>query len=908
MVTSAEVRTASHSRGHPSGGGDPVLMSKIIVPSLPAWAVSRPRIESLIAAGVRGPLTTVTGPPGAGKTMAITLWAAARTEPGPVVWITLDEYDNRPRVFWPYVVAALRQAGIAVPRVSSAGARGTAVDHAFLLRLAAVLAAQDPPVVMVIDDIHLLTDADTLDGLAYVLWNAKPGLRLVASSRMDPLLPLHRYRLNGELTDIRADDLAFSVTESGTLMAQHGLTLSEAALESLTGRTEGWAAGLRLAAISLEGHPDPEQFVKEFDAENGAITSYLVDEVLNAQPAPIRDFLLRTSILHRVSADIGRELGDDEQAPDVLPALAETNAFVRPLGHGWYRYHPLFAAVLRLKLRRECPGRLPDLHRRAARWCRQRGWLADAVRHAGESGDWQLAARIAVDELAIGQLIEPQGNQLLADEFRRMSRDQAGTEPQSLLVAAAMELADAGSDSGMASLEAAENILDDLPADDDVPARLAAAQIRLTISRRSGDLEAATAAAARAEALLEQIPEDLLARHPGIRARVLAGRGAVHLWAGQLDRAADKFKAGLAAADADADAEAADSSYERADCLGYFALVEALHGRLSHAAELAGEAAKTAENPHDGIAEPTLAASIALAYVHLERNEVQQSDVQLVLAGAALRARPDKLMSAVASLVAARRQLAEGRAGAASELVSRARQDWSPPGWLEHRLTLLEARASALAGDITSAVDAAARAAQQSKAEAAVAAAHAWLAADDAPAARAAMATVTTAAGEPCEQVSLEGWLVHARLCYSSGDPVRGRRSLEHAMRLGKQEQVRLPFAMERTWIRPLLRRDPDLAQAYPHLLEPGMVRPRLAASSRPDAAGEPTPLVVERLSEREREVIQHLAGMLSTAEIASEMYISVNTVKTHLRSIYRKLSAAHRGEAVRRARQLELI
>jgi LuxR family maltose regulon positive regulatory protein len=901
MLTSAETRTASHARGNPGGAGDPVLMSKIIVPSLPAWAVPRPRIESLIAEGVRGPLTTVTGPPGAGKTMAITLWAAARPEPGRVVWITLDEYDNRPRVFWSYVVAALRQAGIEVPRVSSAGARGTAVDHAFLLRLAAVLAAQDQPVVMVIDDIHLLTDADTLDGLAYVLWNAKPGLRLVASSRMDPLLPLHRYRLNGELTEVRADDLAFSVTESGTLMAQHGLTLSESALESLTGRTEGWAAGLRLAAISLVGHPDPDQFVKEFDAENGAITSYLVEEVLNAQPAPIRDFLLRTSILYRVNADLGRELGDDDQAPDVLPTLAETNAFVRPLGHGWYRYHPLFAAVLQLKLRRECPGRLPDLHRRAARWSWQRGRLADAVRHAGMSGDWQLAAQIAVDELAIDQLIEPPGHQLLADEFRRMPREAAGTDLQSLLVAAAMELS-AGSDSAVTSLEAAENILDDLPADDAVQARLAAAQIRLTISRRAGDLEAATAAAGQAEALLEQLAEALLARHPGIRARVLAGRGAVCLWAGQLDKAADIFKAGLAAAGAP------DGSYERADCLGYLALVAALRGRLSHAAELAGEAAKTAENSDDGIAEPTLAASIALAYVHLERNEVQQSDAQLVLAGAAVRARPDKLMNAAASLVAARRQLAEGRAGAASELVSCARQGWSPPDWLEHRLTLLDARASALAGDVTAAVDAATRAGQQSKADAAVAAAHAWLAADDIPAARAAMTTVIAAAGDPREPVGLEGWLVNARLCYSSGDPVRGRRSLEQALRLGRPEQIRLPFAMERTWIRPLLRRDPDLAQGFPQLLEPGPARPGGVVPSRQDPTGKPMPLVVERLSGREREVIQHLAGMLSTAEIASEMYISVNTVKTHLRSIYRKLSAAHRGEAVRRARQLELI
>ena len=715
MLMSAEVRATSHSRGHAAGADDPVLVSKIIAPGLPAWAVPRPRIESLIAVGARGPLTTVTGPPGAGKTMAITLWAAARTEPGPLVWITLDEYDNRPRVFWSYVVAALRQAGIAVPRVSPAGARGTAVDHAFLLRLASALAAQDPPVAMVIDDIHLLKDAETLEGLAYVLKNARPGLRLVVSSRMDPLLPLHRYRLNGELTEIRADDLAFSVTESGALMAQHGLTLSEAALESLTGRTEGWAAGLRLAAISLEGHPDPEQFVKEFDSEDGAITSYLVDEVLNAQPAPIRDFLLRTSILRRVSADIGRELGDDEQEPDVLSELAQTNAFVRPLGHGWYRYHPLFAAVLSLKLRRECPGRLPDLHRRAALWCQQRGWLADAVRHAALAGDWPLAARMVVDELAIGQLIEPRGDQLLADEFRGMPRDTTSTQPQSLLVAAALELSCASENASITRLSAAEDILNDLPAHDESPARLAAALIRVAASRQAGDLDAAMAAAARAEALLGEIPGDLLAQHPRIRAQVLAERGAVELWAGHFDEAAAAFGAGLAAA------AATGSHYEQADCLGYLALVDVLQGRLSHAAEIASEAVQLTESSHDAIAEPPVAASTALAYVHLERNELQQSDDQLVLAQTALHARPDKLMNAVVSLAAARRRLAEGRAGAASEMVARARQGWSPAGWLEHRLTLPESRASAAAGNIKSAVDAAGRAARQSASDAAIA-------------------------------------------------------------------------------------------------------------------------------------------------------------------------------------------
>jgi LuxR family maltose regulon positive regulatory protein len=241
-------------------------------------------------------------------------------------------------------------------------------------------------------------------------------------------------------------------------------------------------------------------------------------------------------------------------------------------------------------------------------------------------------------------------------------------------------------------------------------------------------------------------------------------------------------------------------------------------------------------------------------------------------------------------------------------MIGRARQGWSPPRWLEHRLTLLESRAHAAAGDIQSAVDTAGRADPQSAPEAAIAVAHAWLTAGDHRAARTAMTTVMAASGEPGEQISLEGWLVDAWLNYSGGHHARGRRSLEHALRQGKNEQIRLPFAMEQSWIRPVLRRDPDLAHAYRHLLEAESVRPGAAVPVRQFATGESIPLVVERLSEREREVIQHLSGMLSTAEIAAEMYISVNTVKTHLRSIYRKLSAAHRGEAVRRARQLDLI
>ena len=393
----------------------PILTSKVTAPGVPDWTVPRPRITKLIAEGRRWcPLTAVTGPAGAGKTMSLASWAAA--EPGPVAWVTVDEFDDRPGFFWAHVVAALRRSGVAVPAVLPAG-QGRDAGHGFLPGLAAVLAAQDPPVTLVLDDLHLLTGPEVLDGLGYVLRNTGPGLRLVVSARMDQPLPVHRYRLAGELTEIGASDLAFTAAEAGELLARHGITLSADSLETLTRRTEGWAAGLRLAAISMAAHPDPDQFVTELITDDSALTGYLVAEVLNPQPPAVRDVLLNTSILEQVSAEAASELTGNEQAAAILSALARANAFVQPAGSGWYRYHPLFAEVLRLKLKGEHPDQMAPLHRQAAQWYERNGRLTDAVRHAARAGDWPLAAGIVIDQLAIGQIIQPRGSPSLAGQF-----------------------------------------------------------------------------------------------------------------------------------------------------------------------------------------------------------------------------------------------------------------------------------------------------------------------------------------------------------------------------------------------------------------------------------------------------------------------------------------------------------
>jgi LuxR family transcriptional regulator, maltose regulon positive regulatory protein len=888
----------TRSRRPADSGGDPILASKITAPDVPDWAVQRPQITKLIAQSTRWcPLTVLTGPPGAGKTMALALWAAA--EPGPVAWVGLDEYDNRPEVFWSYVVAALRGSGVSVPKTWSASGRGRTADHMFLLRLAAALAALDAPATLVLDDLHLLTEQEVLDGLDFVLRNVGAGLRLVVASRMDPPLRLHRYRLAGHLTEIRASDLAFSIDEAGLLLAQHGCTLLSESVECLTRRTEGWAAGLRLAALSMAAHPDPDQFVKELSTEDSALTGYLVEEVLNAQPPEVRDMLLCTSILEQVSADAAVEVTGDERAAGILMALAHANAFIRPIGGGWFRYHTLFAEVLRLKLRCERPDQVAVLHRRAARWYEQNGLLADAVRHAARAGDWPLAAGLVIDDLAVGEVLEPRAGQCLADEFRGMPHDQTWTAPQPYLILAAAALSAGKDEPCTAALDAADGILERLPADREAESRLAAVLIRLAASHTPNQM---ALAAARAEMLLSRVPGGKLARHPDIRARVISGRGAVELWSGRLDEAARVFESGVAAA------TASGREDDRAGFLGRLALAEALRGRLSQAAKLATRATgdPTADEQRPPCRHTNPAALLALAWVHLARNELRESRRHFRQADAALGVTSDMVIGTVAYLVAALGSLAEGRAEAAAHIVATARSGWPLPAWLEQRLSLIESRACVATGDIPAAVAAAERAGCDGSLEVAATLAYAWLAAGKGANARRLLAPALAAQFEAPEDVRLQACLVDARLSYHSGDDACGQRSLAAALRLAEREQLRLPFFLERSWIEPLLRHDPKLADAHRRLLAPIPRREQLPdAPSVPEQA---TVLVVEPLTEREREVLRHVSRMLNTAEVASEMYISTNTVKTHLRSIYRKLAAAHRGEAVRRARQLELI
>ena len=550
--------------------------------------------------------------------------------------------------------------------------------------------------------------------------------------------------------------------------------------------------------------------------------------------------------------------------------------------------------MLRLKLRLEHPERVAVLHQRAARWHQRDGRLADAVRHAARAADWPLAAAMVVDELAIGELAERGAGHPLAAEFAAMPADRAWAEPAPYLVAAALALAAGRRGAATAALDAADGLLDRLPADREAAGRLATSVVRLTASLREGEMARAAAAAGSARRMLARVPEGKLARHPEVGRIVLSGRATVALWSGRLEEAARLLE--TRPGDADTQAQEREGSGQA----GRLALVEALRGRLSRAVTLAERA--TLGTGEDQC--PDAPALVALAFVHLQRNELREARGFLKQADAALGLRPDKLLSTAAYLIAAGGALAEGRAATAVDIVARARSGGPLPAWLDQQLSIVESRAWTAAGDFRAALAAAEQAG--SSAEAAVTLAQAQAAAGNCDHISRLLAPMLAADSQLPNPARLQALLLDARLSYAADDAAHGRRSLESALRIAEREQLGLPLAMERGWLGPVLRRDPELADAHRTLLTLALGHQQLPA---PVTAGDQAPvLVVEPLTERELEVLVHVSDMLNTAEVADEMYISVNTVKTHLRNIYRKLATSHRNEAVRRARQLELI
>ena len=332
--------------------------------------VPRRELYDLLSAGPTGGVTLVVAPPGSGKTALLQSWIEDAGLGRRVAWVSVERGEQDAQHFWLSVADALGDAvgsdGFAEKFSPTPNFRGQAVVE----RLVSDLASLDEPVVLVIDDLHELRSADALAQLEFLLARRPAELGILLATRHDPQLGVHRLRLTGELTEIRASHLRFTPQETRALLQTAGIVLSDAGLARLQDRTEGWAAGLRLAAISLAGHPDPERFVAEFSGSERTVADYLLAEVLNRQPEEVRRLLLRTSVLELVSGPLADVLTGGAGSERILVALEEANALVAPVdaGRSWFRYHHLFADLLRLELRRTAPAEVTQLHRAAAGW------------------------------------------------------------------------------------------------------------------------------------------------------------------------------------------------------------------------------------------------------------------------------------------------------------------------------------------------------------------------------------------------------------------------------------------------------------------------------------------------------------------------------------------------------------
>ena len=890
-----------------------LLATKLMAP-LPHWRpVARPRLLGLLDAGTSGPLTVLAAPPGAGKTILLASWMTDGRPPGPVAWVTVDHGDDDPARFWSHVVAALRSNGAVPPDGLLAGLGPPSPDalQEFLAVLVNGLAELPEPVVLVLDDLHEATGPAVAAGLRFVLRQAPPQLRLVVATRADPPLSLHRLRVAGQLAEIRAAELAFTPAEAGELLAGLGVGLPEAELETLWRRTEGWAAGLRLAALSLRDHPDPGRFVAEFAGDDHAVAGYLVEEVLARQAPDMQEFLLRTCIADRLCGGLADALTGRSDGGRMLAVLARDQAFTTGLGPGraWYRHHPLFAELLRAELRHRWPEDVPDLHRRAAGWHAANGMVEEAVDHALAAGDPDGAARLLS---AHGLAIPLRGRaETLGRLLGRLPVGTVRADRQLAVVAGAGRLV-------LGELEEADAWLELAGAEE------AASLAGLLRARLRGYADGAVSAGRRLLATPRGGDREESAEAER-RALVLSIVGAAELWSARLDDAA----AHLGECRALADQGGLD--HLAVDATGHLALLEAVRGRLGRAERLGREAAGVAGRRGWSAGAPAACAELALAWVAWCRDDPDGAAGSLERARRAARAGRDRPVELAVALAAARmaaggshQEAADGLARLRAALAEAA--GWRPPRLLADAVRPAEARLLLAAGDQAAAAGVlgvgeagaiglvSGGEAGERRPEEAVVLARLLLARGD-PAGAAGMLAPLHVGQAPSAWpgTPIEAWLLDAVAHRRLADHAAAAGSLERALALAAAEGCPRVFVEGGAPVRALLADHLHRGTAQRALagaLLEGLLS-RTTGSAAPVGGGSAPPrlpVLVESLSEREHVVLRYLPSMLSAGEIAAELYVSVNTVKTHIKSIYRKLDANRRWDAVRRARQLNLL
>jgi LuxR family maltose regulon positive regulatory protein len=845
-------------------------------------------------------VTIISAPAGSGKTSLLRAWA---DRPGQqhrigVMQVQRDQRDAQQ--FWLALLSAVRQASATTSRAEPPAATPDFNGRAMVDRVLSDLAEQSDRVILVIDDLHELACPEALAQLTRLLTNLPGDVHAVLATRRDLPLRLHQLRLAGELAEIRAADLQFSERETRELLDASGIALSESGAALLHQRTEGWAAGLRLAVISLADHPDPERFVAEFSGSDRTVADYLIAEMLERQPDDVKDLLLRTSLLDRVNGELADLLTGRSGSERTLLELEDANAFVVSLDpeRTWFRYHHLFGDLLRLELRRALPEEMPLLHRRAAEWFTRHGQFVDAIRHTQEAGDWPGAARLLADH-SFSMTLDGQTQtiQTLLQAF-----PPGVDHPELAVVHATVDLVQGHLDEAGAHLAVAETYAETAPLDRRRRLQVAVASLKLSLARRRGHFaNVLEQAKFLASPVTGQSDEDI-ALGSDLRAVALMNLGIVEAWSLALPDAESHLQEGADLA------RRIGRPYLEVACLAQLGFASKIRPfattrrRCLDAIALADQ--------HGWGAEPIAApALVTLAANTTWTGEFDEGERWLHRTEQALQTDTGPGIRLLMHIASGMLQAARGRQYEALEEFSAAEQ-------LRSQLEGTHALASQvtgwmLASQVRAGLPGEARVAlaalddeRAGSGEVGNARAVICLAEGDPAAALGAVADSLDGKAAVIGYVTLVETHLLAGLAHRElGDQRAAHQAAERALALAEADRLVLPFVM--TGAGQLLAALPRHETAHAALLA-GILDVMHGSSLA--AAGHPAPPLTEELSPTELRVLRYLPTNLSRPEIASELSVSVNTVNTHVRNIYAKLQARDRSAAVQRARELRLL
>ena len=911
----AALSGATTSRGEPGTPDVPPA------PPISGGVVSRSALVGRLADAER--VAVLSAPAGSGKTVLMRSWVGEAGLVSRAGWVSVDSEQRDPQGFWISVADALRGTAAGSGLVRPLTAAPVLDGWAVVERLLTDLAALDDRLWLVIDDVHLLGSGEVLAQLELLVLRAPPELRFVIATRRDLRLGLHRLRVEGELTEIRAADLRFSLAEARALFAATGAQMPEETLARLHGRTEGWAAGLRLAALSLAGHPDPERFAAEFSGTDRTVAEFLLAEVLDRQSEAVRLLLLRTSVLERVCGPLADVLTGGSGGERILQDLEQAGAFVVSLdgSRSWFRYHQLFADLLQLELRRTEPQDQAALHAAAAGWLAGHGHPVEAVRQAQAAGDWGMATRL-LSEHWLDLYLAGRGATLVG-LLAGFPRRVVAASPELTTVQVAGDLVRGALEDAGRHLAMAAGAVAAVPAERRGHVQVMLAVLRLFLARRFVDFPVVVEEARRLLALTEAVDAAHLGPSEDLRAAALISLGIAEVWAFRFEDADRHLEQGVALA------RLIGRPY-----LEFTGLVHGAHGLVlfrpgASPGEWSRQAIELAER-HGWGEEPLAGVAYAqLGIMSLYQGRLEEAEPWLERAERTLRTEVEpaagmSLRYARAVLELARGRDAEALAafGGAEKLAATLVRPHTLATSMRSRMLQTLVRL----GQTGQAEQALAGLGEDERdsAEMRIAVAALRLATGDPRAAAEVLAPVPDGSASSVRPIRMvSALLLEAQARDALGEVAAAGRVLERALDITESNGMLLPFLLDP--IPALLERHRRTGTAHPQLISqllhlltsppggPGGPGGHGGAGSPPDGAVlggifPPRVTVLTPLTDSETRVLRYLPTHLTVHEIANELFLSVNTVNTHRRHLYAKLGVHSRHDAVDRARALGLL